>query len=157
MNTTTTVERDRVIIESNTLTVKLIKRSYTESVTVQYSNAKAFVWGTSVPESVMVEPVYTRFGDDPANDSAWRKFNKLEVAAERVALDEALNLLQVLGYEVDGIDPKFSRKAGCSCSCSPGFRLGRRVHVSGLGLVDIYVTVKEVAVGVDTLMDSFAC
>jgi hypothetical protein len=57
-------------------------------------------------------PPYSVKGDDLANDKAWRKYNKMESDLARAAIDA---VFPEFGKSL------FSRKAGCSCPCSPGF------------------------------------
>lgn len=167
MNAQTDLKAHVIEIETDTMTINLRPRSSTATRTEQFAQSKAFVWGTSVPESVMVQPAYTTFGDNAENDKAWRKYNKLEVAAQRDALDEALAALE--GVEVArhyaDLAPTFSRRAGCSCGCSPGFRLGSKLRANFARwlrdeTVDLYITVKPVAQPIaptsDILLDAFA-
>lgn len=77
----------------------------------KYRRARAYIWYPT--EAFCGEhPPYSMKGDDPANDKAWRQFNRKEVAAMR-------NIMDVVGLDVP--EWRFSRKAGCSCPCSPGF------------------------------------
>lgn len=62
-------------------------------------------------------PEYTVFGEDPENDKAWKKYNRAEVAIMKTKVTNMLH--SFVAY--DGVTVKFSRKAGCSCPCSPGF------------------------------------
>lgn len=80
--------------------------------TERYSKARAYVWYPT--EQFCGEaPPFSMKGEDPANDKAWRAYNKREVAVMR-------DILALLG--VDTTEWSFSRKAGCGCGCSPGFR-----------------------------------
>jgi hypothetical protein len=65
---------------------------------------------------------YTRRGEFPELDKAWDAHNRAIIKAER---DVLMPLLK--GTQFEG-KASFSRKAGCSCGCSPGFILenGRR-------------------------------
>ena len=58
-------------------------------------------------------PPYTLKGNDPANDKAWKVYNKKELA-----MMEKFMILTGMG---DKNEWRFSRKAGCSCPCSPGW------------------------------------
>lgn len=63
---------------------------------------------------------YTQRGAYPALDRAWDAFNSHLIAAKTAALRAAGT---ALADDVDAMmaTAKFSRKAGCSCGCSPGF------------------------------------
>ena len=69
-------------------------------------------------------PDYSIQGEDPLSDILWKKFNEMEISLEAYILENILPD-RVL---------KFSRKAGCSCGCSPGWidqnEYGRTVWVS---------------------------
>jgi hypothetical protein len=90
--------------------------------------SRAYVWGPgderspskefqALADHIGAPSVYTEKGAYPPLDKAFKKMNAEIVAAKRDALDAAL---VALGAE--NIGPvKFSRKAGCSCGCSPGF------------------------------------
>jgi hypothetical protein len=53
--------------------------------------------------------------DGGLNDQAWKAFNRLEVQVMKTFVEHA-----VAGKLT------FSKKAGCSCGCSPGFRTDAR-------------------------------
>lgn len=66
------------------------------------------------------QPPYSRKGDTPEIDKAWRRYNKAELQIERDIITKAVQggLLDAgLAKEL-----KWSRKAGCSCGCSPGWK-----------------------------------
>lgn len=84
-------------------------------------SSRHLVFVDGAPDPDMPMPPYGRKGDDAANDKARRAYNRREVEIMRAAAAEAL--------DVDPSALKFSRKAGCSCPCSPGFRLD--VYVPG--------------------------
>ena len=65
-----------------------------------------------------LESIYTRRGDYPAVDRAFDAYNKSIVKAKREMLNSVLPLLCDAPEE---LKITFSRKAGCSCGCSPGF------------------------------------
>lgn len=60
---------------------------------------------------------WTKRGDFPEIDKMWDVMNRAIVDHKRTIANEAAEAL--------GIEPSmsFSRKAGCSCGCSPGFIL----------------------------------
>jgi hypothetical protein len=65
------------------------------------------------------QPEYSRKGENPELDKAWRKYNKIEVNLQRGIIDQAVKhgmIEEDLAKEL-----KWSRKAGCSCGCSPGW------------------------------------
>lgn len=71
-------------------------------------NARAFVW---LKELNVVEDLQER-----ADGSRYERERRV---AERRLLDAALALIPFVG----GAPASYSRKAGCSCGCSPGFVL----------------------------------
>jgi hypothetical protein len=89
---------------------------------------RAYVWGPGdeldetnlerVAKQVGAPNIYTKRGDYPLLDKAWDAHNKMIVAAKRSALEVVLNAIKA---DTDKLKIKFSRKAGCSCGCSPGF------------------------------------
>lgn len=83
-----------------------------------YRAIKHLVFVSGTPDPDMPMPAYSIKGNDPANDAAWRAYNNREIAIMRAAAAEALDL--------DPAELRFSRKAGCSCGCSPGFRVRAR-------------------------------
>lgn len=92
---------------------------------------RAFVWGPGddfdadaavgpAAERVAAPTIYTNRGTFPTVDKAWDAFNATIVAAKRAALFAGLREIVEGAEEVKA---KYSRKAGCSCGCSPGFVL----------------------------------
>lgn len=68
-------------------------------------------------------PAPGRRGVDAALDKAWDRYNKQNV---RIVRDAIIAVLQdMVGFrgEVTAKDVRYSRKAGCTCNCSPGFIL----------------------------------
>jgi hypothetical protein len=107
----------------------------------QRKKTRAHVWGPGddrcptvefrfLAEHIGAPSVYTKKGEFPALDKAFRVMNKEIVAAKREVLDAAIKALEVPWYG----EPKFSRKAGCPCGCSPGFIIdesyGKTVYIS---------------------------
>lgn len=79
-------------------------------------------------EIPMERPPYgSSRGDGSAEDKLWRKYNKLERDLMRAKAEAVLGEL--------GITAKltFSRTAGCSCPCSPGFVLDSKYFLTGFG------------------------
>jgi hypothetical protein len=60
-------------------------------------------------------------GDGSDEDKAWAAYNRQELLAMRAKLGTATSVLQAAGYAAADMPWRFSRKAGCSCGCSPGF------------------------------------
>lgn len=79
------------------------------------SASKEFVLGE--------QPAITRRGDDAESDKAWDRYNKQNVRIVRDAIVAVLQEMVGYRYTVTGKDVRYSRKAGCTCNCSPGFIL----------------------------------
>lgn len=77
--------------------------------------ARIFVW--NAPEPDMTLPAPKERGVDPENDKAYDKYNKAVIRIQKAHLVAAME--QGLIPETEEL--RFSRKAGCSCPCSPGF------------------------------------
>lgn len=100
----------------------------------------------SVDESLMPSEEGLEFtvrGENPEMDKAWDKHNRAIVAVWREAAEEALMGTLFHGYKL-----AFSKYAGCSCPCSPGFILQVPMRDRGLDLpidhnVDIWVSPKK--------------
>jgi len=100
---------------------------------------RVYVHGTCPEQLGLVDakPLYTHRGDDPENDKAWKSYNRDEVRVMRAFADRALpDACNALGIDVP-IELKYSRKAGCSCGCSPGF-----IATGGGNERDVWVNVK---------------
>lgn len=75
-------------------------------------------------------PPYSVKGEDPTNDAAWRAYNHRELVAMKLKLSRVRPVLEATFGMAPGAQWSFSRKAGCSCPCSPGFILkGYQVKV----------------------------
>jgi hypothetical protein len=96
-------------------------RGQSHRYSYSYRSTKHIVFVGGNPDPSMPMPPYSIKGQDPANDAAWRAYNNREIAIMRAAAAEAL--------ELDPAEFRFSRKAGCSCGCSPGFRVRPRVDL----------------------------
>lgn len=76
--------------------------------------------------------VHTLRGVNAALDAAWDKHNRSWIKAKRAVMEAVFNALTTeeraeLGVAHGGLT--FSRKAGCTCGCSPGFMSTvRRCH-----------------------------
>lgn len=84
----------------------------------------AHVFGVPDPEEISycgitAQPRYSLKGEDKANDKAWRIYNRAEVSLQRMVIERLV---------LEGVIPAFfskftfSRTAGCSCGCSPGWK-----------------------------------
>lgn len=89
---------------------------------------RAYVGGTTPGYDA---PRYSTIGDDPENDKAWRKYNRDEVKAMRALLAELEDELVDMFALVAAPKYSFSRRAGCSCPCSPGFVMDQRLQYMG--------------------------
>jgi hypothetical protein len=67
-------------------------------------------------EELGLKSPYTTRGESIPMDKAWDKFNREIVAKKKVILRNGLAALDLGSPRL-----LFSRKAGCSCGCSPGF------------------------------------
>ena len=63
------------------------------------------------------DTIYTSLGDYPVLDKAWKKYNR-ELVKMMKEVAEKANLTNESGQP---LKLNYSRKAGCSCGCSPGF------------------------------------
>lgn len=95
------------------------------------ARARAFVFGPGddvdaqeilapLAKLVGASSIHTKRGDYPALDKAWDIVNGEIVARKRKVLDAALRAFHASAGERGA---RFSRRAGCSCGCSPGFIL----------------------------------
>lgn len=80
------------------------------------SKPRAFVGGSAVEPAWEHPPFGSSRGDGSDEDKAWRKFNREELRLRKLVLKAV------------GVEGKFSRRAGCSCPCSPGFVTERGVR-----------------------------
>jgi hypothetical protein len=76
--------------------------------------------------------------DYSAPDAVWAAFNAQQVAAMTDAV--ARYLLDFEGLKVGVGDIKYSRKAGCSCGCSPGFIASETFTRVSLSQEDLHLT-----------------
>jgi hypothetical protein len=85
--------------------------------------------GTLAPNGEVFEPddtLYTSRGEYPQVDKAWDEHNKAYVAGVRSLLAQVEDI-------VGSKKMKFSKKAGCSCGCSPGVHRRRPAWSGGVG------------------------
>lgn len=90
---------------------------------------RVYVSGSGL-EPDFPRPAYSIKGEDAELDKAWRKYNAEEIRLQKAAAARAMTALaQVPGFQLFGTgELRFSRKAGCSCSCSPGLLLDAHVY-----------------------------
>lgn len=79
-------------------------------------------------------PPFSVKGKDPEVDIAWRKYNRAEITIMR---ERARKWLDDNG--LSDVKLSFSRKAGCSCGCSPGFIADRQIVQDRGTILDIFV------------------
>lgn len=68
-------------------------------------------------------------GEDPQVDKLWKRYNRAELALQKQALGLAAQQGWLTVEEV--AEAKWSRKAGCSCGCSPGWIFRNAYKLSG--------------------------
>jgi len=104
-------------------------------------------------ETVLGErPKVTRRGEFPDVDKAWDAYNKQHKRIVRDAIVATLNEMVGHRYEVKSSDVRYSRKAGCTCPCSPGFILSddltsalEQACGTAVGIADVRVTLRYYA------------
>lgn len=82
---------------------------------------------------------HTIIGDDPEMDKRWKAHNREVIKAKRDVLAHVLNHPEFTQLPDDlqkALSSKmgFSRYAGCSCPCSPGFKLKGAENTRLLGI-----------------------
>lgn len=96
----------------------------------RFGRIRVFVSGYDEPS--WDHPPYTKKGDDPQADADWKRYNREEIRLMREVVEEAVAQDPVLAAQLGRFS--FSRKAGCSCSCSPGF------VAEGRGMQDVWIS-----------------
>ena len=117
MNNDTTIKFNN---EACSLTFKCSKETYPS----KQKHTILYITNPFDPEDVQgsgftKQPDYSRKGDDKELDKEWRKYNKFELSLQKQIIMHAVSngmLDADLASEL-----KWSRKAGCSCGCSPGW------------------------------------
>ncbi len=66
------------------------------------------------------QPAMSVKGSNLELDKAWKKYNKAEIAIEKAIIDKAVEE-GLIDFELASA-LKWSKKAGCSCGCSPGWK-----------------------------------
>ena len=137
------------IIEFMGLEIKVIHRNPNESVRDYMKNTRVYVFGLEKFDDLYALekalPAPKMKGEDKENDKAYATYNRKYAGAVRVVGLKGLGA--AFGHvtrrlQLEDVVAKFSSKAGCSCPCSPGLVLDRRLRTHN-GPVDIYVTVKD--------------
>lgn len=111
---------------------KISVRRITDDRKRSHGRAHVSNWSDSLSATQVLTPFanalgltapYSQRGDYPALDKAWDAFNSIIVDSKTADLKTALQTVaeQVLMFKDAQL--QFSRKAGCSCGCSPGFIL----------------------------------
>jgi hypothetical protein len=118
MNNTTTIEFNDEIC---TLTAKVSDRGYHDKGRHTYVSVSCDFNPEEIHGSGFTcQPEWTMKGEDPANDKLWKKYNRYEVALQKKLIEKAIELEMIPANVLE--DLTFSRKAGCSCGCSPGWK-----------------------------------
>lgn len=107
---------------------------------------RLFVSGEGSP--VWEHPEWSIKGENAELDKAWRRYNAEEIRLQKALAERGLAILrQTEGFELYGSgELRFSRKAGCSCSCSPGLLVSGTVYAKSplvkytVKIGDIFVT-----------------
>lgn len=109
-------ETKTVTTEQYTFTVRRRPKDSTRHW--KSGKVRVFVSGQDAPE--FDNPPYgsTR-GDGSDEDRAWKRYNREELRLQREVLAQATAAMPELAEQLGKLS--FSRKAGCSCGCSPGF------------------------------------
>jgi hypothetical protein len=118
MNKTTTIKFNEEVCTLNAKTTPEHYSSKQKHTTLYISNP--FDPEDLRYSGITKRPEYTRKGEFPEIDKEWRRYNKAELQIEKKIIAKAVQdgLLDAeLAKEL-----KWSRKAGCSCGCSPGWK-----------------------------------
>lgn len=129
-----------VTIEGSAYTVKVQYQHYSD----RPRSGRAYIWGLDDPADVTAPKYHTLRCDRKKDeghhkpscgscviDAEWDAYNHAIVRDQRAVLN-AINEALALGLT----KMRFSRYAGCTCPCSPGFR------VDGAFGKDIFITKK---------------
>lgn len=118
IRTTTTVDGHRVSIDPQPYSKK-----------TQKTRIFVTLHDGDVP---MERPPYgSKKGDGSHEDALWKIYNKLE---KQIMIDRVKRVLEGLGLA--GTKVSFSKTAGCSCPCSPGFIADRMLTGKGVIYID---------------------
>lgn len=100
---------------------------------------RVHVWGEDLVDFSDL-PSGWQYNDDPAIKKAVRAKNKIELANMNEVRLEALPLFEAAHHEELATQKlRFSRYAGCSCGCSPGFIADRLIVLKLDGQQPLYI------------------
>lgn len=99
-----------------------------ETLRARYRKPRIYTSGSAIKPDFDHPPYGTKRGDGSDEDKAWRAYNREEIRLQRELATRALKALKEHGLKTYGatvgtVETRFSRKAGCSCGCSPGLIL----------------------------------
>lgn len=118
MKNSTTIEFND---ELCTLTAEVCRRPSTERMKHTYVSISCDFDPEEIYGSGFTcRPEYSIKGENPDNDKLWKKYNRFEVATQKKLIEKAIELKLIPEDVLEGLS--FSRKAGCSCGCSPGWK-----------------------------------
>ena len=132
--------------ETRTMLIELDEKKYEAEITIEpnyearYGKRSADIYIGGEPDPAWDHPPYTIKGEDPEADAGWRKYNREELRIKRPFAEAAARLIQ--GADRESL--RFDRKTGCSCGCSPGFRVMVDPTKGVYGSVRAHVSVTEV-------------
>lgn len=147
MNTSTTIlsigqpdvtimnfaESVHIVISTDTHEVRFIGPKYAyEQAKLRNCARKTriSVWGEDRVDFSDL-PAGWQYSKDPVVVKACKAKNKVEIANQLAVIKEAQPLLEAVNHgELAEQKLKFSRYAGCSCGCSPGFIADRLIVVN---------------------------
>lgn len=111
-----------------------------------YAKSRVYVFGVeNLPELVIEDvtlPDPQVLGVDPENDKAYVRRNRLYAKKTCEVAHATLERLAEVSTLNSGIKLRFSRKAGCSCGCSPGVIADGTLHVDGRPF-DLFITLVD--------------
>lgn len=94
-------------------------------------------------EAELGERRWAEKGKFPEVDKLYAQLNREYAKVAREIATEAVQKILVPGRQRDTISARFSRRAGCSCPCSPGVILSQVVRVDSTSApVDIWISLK---------------
>lgn len=124
----------RAEITVGDITVKFILTNKNDSYRYVYPKTRIFVDGeqdvdfATAYELANAAGSFSR-GVSEESDKMFDKLNRQVVKNQRTLIEEAMELVPELAAVLDGVKMFHSRRAGCSCPCSPGFVAQARIHV----------------------------
>lgn len=146
--TTETRDRRRMTVETDDYTIVFVEvlQSWHRDAR---KKARVYVFGeveVDFAEAYEMQKAndYAPRGTNPVEDKLFNKLNRQVIANKREVLEAAMEAVYELGEVLVDAKFNFSRTAGCSCPCSPGFIVDRVIRdtESGLTISDIFITRK---------------